>query len=377
MVKGEDPNVAAMAEFAGRQVAPRREALLRPDGFPRDLWSALGAAGLLGIALPRDHGGSGGGYRLLSRCGAALARQGGSLGLASSWLGHCLTGRFFLAGFGDAAQQARWLRPLARGEATLAIAISEPGIGAHPKHLAATAARLDAGWRLEGEKAYVTNGPIAAAFIVLAVSGNEAGRKRFSAFLVPRGTPGLALTPGPEVDFLRPSPHCGLKLAGCIVPPDALLGPEGEAFALLSIPFRDVEDALGCGTMTGALHHLLDRMAEAVAAQEGDARLAAAAELGALAGLAAALDSVALGLAVTLDDGAAPAATAAGVIGFRMMVRLMIERLEALRHRLAFPWSVAAAALLRDIEKSLDIARGPRLARQSRLGLSLLEASPS
>ena len=376
MVQGEDPNAAAMAAFAARHVAPRREALLRPDGFPRDLWAELGASGLLGVSVPQDTGGKGGDYRLLSRCGEALARHGGSLGLASSWLGHCLTARYFLALFGDAAQQAQWLPRLARGEATLAIAISEPGIGAHPKHLAATATRLPAGWRLDGEKAYVTNGPIAAAFIVLAVSGSEGRRKRFSAFLVPRDTPGLALTPGPEIDFLRPAPHCGLALTGCLVPPDALLGPEGDAFPAMAIPFRDVEDAVGCGTMTGALRHLLDRAAAAAAARPDETSADAVAELGALAGLAAALETVALGLAAQLDAGAAPADTAPGIIGFRVMVRTMVERLEVLRRGLALAWSAPEAAMLRDIVKSLDIARGPRLARQSRLGRSLLQPEP-
>lgn len=373
MIQGKDGIVARMNDFAARQVAPRQEALWRPGPFPRDLWAALGSQGLLGVAAPEPFGGAGGGYRLLSRCGEALARHGGNLGLASSWLGHCLTGRFFLQGFGSPAQQARWLPRLAKGEATLAIAISEPGAGAHPKHLSSSATRLAEGWRLDGEKAYVTNGPIAAGFIVLAVSAVEAGRKRFSAFLVPSETKGLELTDGPEVDFLRPSPHCGLRLAGCVVPPDALLGAEGAAFAAMSMKFRDLEDAVGCGKLAGGLGHLLDRAAEAAQSLHGDARAAAAAELGALAGSQAALALVAAGLAAALDDGAAPESTAAGVIGFRLMVQAMVERLEALRRRLGFTWSAPAAALLRDIVKSLDIARGPRLARQSRLGLSLLE----
>jgi hypothetical protein len=64
---------------------------------------------------------------------------------------------------------------------------------------------------------------------------------------------------------------------------------------------------------------------------------------------------------------------APGLIGFRLMVQAMAERLETLRQSLGFSWCPASAALMRDIAKSLDIARGPRLARQSRLGLSLLE----
>ncbi|MGO8915669.1 MAG: acyl-CoA dehydrogenase family protein [Stellaceae bacterium] len=365
-----------MAEFALRHVAPRREALARPGRFPQELWTALGEAGLLGIAAPERFGGLGGGYRDLVLAGAALVRVGGNLGFASSWLGHCLTGRFFLQRFASPPQQARWLPLVARGEATLAVAISEPGAGAHPKHLKSSARRDGGVWRLAGEKAYVTNGPIAAAFIVLAVSAVEAGRKRFSAFLVPRDTPGLALVPGPVVDFLRPAPHCGLRLEDCAVPEDALIGAEGRAFETMSIPFRAVEDAVAAGKLSGALQHLLDRAA--ALAPSGEAREAAAAELGALAGLAAALETLALGLAEALDDAAedAPAQTAR-LVGSRVLTQLLLERLHALAARLGLAWSAAEAALLRDLDKSLDIAKVARLATQTRLGLSVLEHATS
>lgn len=372
----EGNGAATMADFALRHVAPRCAALAQPGPFPRDLWAALGAAGLFGIAVPERFGGRGGGYLDLALAGAALVRGGGNLGLASAWLGHCLTARFFLQRFAGPAQQAHWMPLIARGEATLAIAISERGAGAHPKHLASTARREGDAWRLAGEKAYVTNGPIAAAFIVLAVSNVEAGRKRFSAYLVPRDTPGLTLVPGPEVDFLRPAPHCGLLLAECAVPQAALIGSAGAAFETMSIPFRAVEDAVSAGQLAGALHHLLDHAA--ALAPGGAARAAAAAELGALAGLAAALDALALALAQALDDAAEDAPEQrARLVGARVLTQLLLEQLQALAARLDLAWSAAEAALLRDLEKSLDIAKAPRLTQQTRLGLALLEQAPS
>jgi alkylation response protein AidB-like acyl-CoA dehydrogenase len=357
-----------MAAFAASRVAPRRDEWLRPGQFPRDLWAAMGDAGLLGLATPAEFGGSGGGYPELIAAGQALVRAGGNLGFASSWLGHCLTGRFFVAGFAGPEQRARWLPLIARGTATVAVAISEPGAGAHPKHLKSTARRSTEDWRLDGEKAYVTNGPIAAAFVVLAVSAIEAGRKRFSAFLVPRDTPGLTLVPGPEVDFLRPAPHCGLRLDGCVVPGSALIGVAGEAFETMSIPFRAIEDAVAAGKMVGALRHLIDGAAQAATLSTGP-RDALAAELGALAGLAAVLEAVVLDMPAALAGDTVEARS----IGFRLVTRLAAERLHALPERCGFAWSAAAAMLLRDIDKSLDIAKGPRTAKQTRLGLSLLE----
>jgi alkylation response protein AidB-like acyl-CoA dehydrogenase len=359
----------SMAAFAASHVAPRREEWLRPGQFPRDLWATMGEAGLLGLATSAEFGGAGGGYAALIGAGEALVRAGGNLGVASSWLSHCLTGRFFVEGFAGPEHRALWLPLIARGTATVAVAISEPGAGAHPKHLKATARRSAEGWRLDGEKAYVTNGPIAAAFVVLAVSAVEAGRKRFSAFLVPRDTPGLTLIPGAEVDFLRPAPHCGLRLEGCVVSGPALIGVAGEAFEAMSIPFRAVEDAVAAGKMVSALRHLIDGAAKAAPPFSAGLRDALAAELGALAGLAAVLEAVAIDMPAAL----AGDTVQARLIGFRLVTRMAVERLHALPDRHGFAWSAAAAMLLRDIDKSLDIAKGPRATKQTRLGLTLLD----
>src|SRR5438045_3649434 len=72
--------------------------------------------------------------------------------------------------------------------------------------------------RRDGEKAWVTNGPIADLFIVLAISGRDGERKRYSAYLVPREAPGLEIIATKPLGFLRPSPHCGLQLQAVRVP---------------------------------------------------------------------------------------------------------------------------------------------------------------
>ena len=100
-------------------------------------------------------------------------------------------------------------------EITLSLAISEPGTGAHPKYLQTSASREGDDWVLTGEKSFLTNGPLAALFVVLAVSATEGDKKRLTAFLVPRETPGLSLTDPIHLDFLKPSPHCGIRLDAC------------------------------------------------------------------------------------------------------------------------------------------------------------------
>ena len=256
-------DVAACA----RRLIRGREDLDGPT-YPADLWRALGAAGLLGLTAPEAHGGGGQDLARLREACRAMARHGRSLGAMLAWKTHCTLVHFALVRLGDAAQQAAWLPRLASGEIALATAISEPGAGAHPKRLAARARRTRDGWRLDGDKAWVTNGPMAGLVIVLAVTGEEAGRKRFGAFLTPADTPGLTQTEAGAVDFLRPTGHCGLRLRDVRLPASARLAPDRDIWQEFARPLRMVEDLLGLGARQGALEALLDDAAAAGVADE-------------------------------------------------------------------------------------------------------------
>jgi acyl-CoA dehydrogenase len=261
---------------------------------------------------------------------------------------------------------------MAAGRLTLSVAISEPGVGAHPKHLRATAERSADGWRLTGEKTFLTNGPIAGLFVVVACSGMRDGRKQFSAFLVPRDCPGLTEVAMRPLGFLQSSPHCGIRLDGCEVAAEALLGEEGTAFAALSLPLRHVEDTLGASLNAGAMRHELTRLAAASAALESLPENAAE-QLGALAGLLAGLDCLADAAVADLDHGLAedPLAAARSV-GFRTLAQHFQRLAGSYAAAIGGESDAVTAGLLRDIDRSLDIAKSARLVKQSRLGLRLL-----
>src|SRR5580698_3467809 len=148
-------------------------------------------------------------YRDIARIKAALVERTGLLGVGGVWGGLQMVRSWFIEGFGTAAQKATWLGR------TAAVSISEPGVGAHPKHLTTRAEAVGASWRITGEKAWTSNGPIADVLIVLAITSEDAGRKRYSMFLVPRDTPGLTLKDMPGFHALRPSRHCHVVLDGC------------------------------------------------------------------------------------------------------------------------------------------------------------------
>lgn len=356
---------AAMQEFARRHVAGRD---LQSDAFPHDLWRVMGEAGLFRIGLRGEFGGAGGGYRAIAEAEKVLVAEGGSLGFGLSWTGHQLTALWFIDGFASDAQRAEYLPRLASGALTASVAISEPGIGSHPKHLKATARRDGEHFAIEGEKAFVTNGPIADLFIVLAITSTEEGRNRFSAFLVPKDTPGFTIVPTKPLGFLKPSPHCQLKLENCRVPASSMLGSEGTAFERMSLRFRDVEDGVAAGGMIGIVDHLLRLVARKL---DGEQPAETMAVLGELAALQALIAPVLPSVVDPLDGGKISKDAAAQLVGLRLTVQRMLELIEALQ----LPQDAAIAAIANDLRGSLNIARGPRALRQAKLGADLIARS--
>jgi len=340
----------------------------RSETFPDTIWRALAAAGLFRIGLPQQHGGSDGGYAAIAAGEQALAQHGGVLGLTMSWTGHQLVARHCLVGFASPAQCAHWLPRIADGSSTASVAISEPGVGAHPRDLKTVARRDGTDWLIDGEKAWVTNGPIADLFVVLAITSVASDRKRYSAFLVPRGTDGLALLDMPPLPALRPSPHCRLRLSGCRVPAGSMLGPPDIAYETMALPFRDIEDAVGVSGICGLADHIL----RGLAAIAGPAALPELqSRIGEIAGLLALLRHAAHELAVRLDAGNIAPHDESLLIGARALTRHIVGCLERLRDHLA-PQDPDLLAACADLAFTLDIARGPRAIKQARLGAARL-----
>ena len=296
----------------------------------------------------------------IARIKAAITERTGLLGAGGVWGGRQMVGRWFIEGFGTDTQKAAWL-----GQ-TAAVAISEPGVGAHPKQLTTRAERTGGGWRLTGEKAWASNGPIAAVLIVLAITAEEAGRKRYSMFLVPRGTAGLTLKDMPGFHALRPSRHCHVILNGCLVPADAMLGSEGMAYDRMALPFRDVEDAVGAFGLLGAFRFLIAHLRPLT--EPGNE---AALSLGALVALTAVYEAGAEAVVAPLDLGRVDTGSAT-LVGLRLLATeiLRLARLHLAEHGSA--GNAAVPTLLDDIEATFGVARGPRLARQARLGRARL-----
>src|SRR6266550_7076937 len=148
-----------MTDNSSLEVARRIDAwwAIAKRDIPSDPFEPMARAGLFQIGLPGADS-SLDSYRAIAIAEQAIAAKTGLLGLASAFAARQMTARFFVAGFADAGQRATWLPRIAAGQICAAIAISEPEVGAHPKHLRTAAESSGAGFVVRGRKAWVTNG---------------------------------------------------------------------------------------------------------------------------------------------------------------------------------------------------------------------------
>jgi acyl-CoA dehydrogenase len=364
--------------FARHEIAGRDD-LRECAVMPPELLRAMGDAGLAGIALPTAYGGLGGDLRALAVAAEALAGVGGVKGVVTTWLSRQLTARLHILGHGSTDQRKAYLLKLAAGRLTPCLAISEPGAGAHPKHLSTRAERDGDSFVLNGEKAYLTNGPIADIFLVLAVTGVEKGRKKFSVLIVPRETPGLHLTEGVKIDFLQPAAHCGIRLENVRVPAANLLGPEGDAFAAISLPMRRAEDAIFAASIAGSIRHQLARLANEMAAGSDGRSLDddLLVELGRLVTVPDGLSAMAYRAMELLDTD--PVQNADRITNIaasaRDGARAVQARVRSLIEASGVQPSPGLEAETRDIEKTLGIARSAHDIQARRRALALIDST--
>ena len=190
---------------------------------------ALGDAGLLRHGVPAPFGAHPAiSSRALCVLREALAAHDGLADFAFAMQG---LGAGPISLGGTPAAREAWLPRVASGDAIAAFALSEPDAGSDAGALACRATRTDGGWRLDGVKTWISNGGIADFYCVFARSdAASTGAKGVSAFLVPATTPGLDASA--RLATIAPHPLATVRLDGCVVPIDHLLGEEGRGFAL-------------------------------------------------------------------------------------------------------------------------------------------------
>ena len=214
-------------EICDAELLPRAAADEKAGRFPRDVFSTLGKAGLLGLPFPERYGGGGQPYEVYLQALEEIGARWASVGVGVSV--QALT-CFPLLNYGTEQQRERWLPELIGGDLLGAYCLSEPDAGSDPGAMRTRATRTERGWRLDGTKAWVTHGGQADFYTVLARTGE--GSRGISCFLVPAGTPGLTAAEPEQKMGLTASTTTSMHFDGVEIDADRLIGAEGQGLSI-------------------------------------------------------------------------------------------------------------------------------------------------
>jgi alkylation response protein AidB-like acyl-CoA dehydrogenase len=215
----------AVGDLARRYGREYFAATVRAGKQTDELWQEAGALGYLGVNLPEEYGGGGGGLAELSIVLEELGAAGCPLLLLIVSPAICGT---VIARFGTDEQKRRWLPGLADGSRRMAFGITEPDAGSNSHRITTTARRDPAtgGWRLTGRKVFISGVDIAdATLIVGRTEDARTGKLKPCLFIVDRDTAGFEFRQI-EMDLAAPEKQFQLFLDEVALPADALVGDE-------------------------------------------------------------------------------------------------------------------------------------------------------
>jgi alkylation response protein AidB-like acyl-CoA dehydrogenase len=224
----EQREVGALArEIAEREIAPHIAHWDRTHHFPRELYTKLNAAGLMGLTIDERYGGAGADYLSYALAIEELARvdAGTAVTLSVHLMIAAAIGRL-----GTDEQQAEYLPRLGTGDVIAGFALTEPGAGSDAAALLSTARRDGDHFVLNGRKQWCTNGAYAGVTMAMFRTGS-AESKGISAFLIDHSLPGIVVEKTTEKLGIHTSNTVDLAFDDMRVPASALLGAEGTGLS--------------------------------------------------------------------------------------------------------------------------------------------------
>jgi alkylation response protein AidB-like acyl-CoA dehydrogenase len=250
--------VAALGKRFGREYFTR---VVAEGKHTDELWAEAASLGYLGVNLPEEYGGGGGGMTELAIVLEELGAAGCPLLMMVVSPAICGT---VIARFGTEEQKREWLPGLADGSRKMAFGITEPDAGSNSHRITTTARRdgtASGDWLLTGRKVFISGVDIADATLVVGRTEDaRTGKLKPCLFIVPRDAPGFTRSPI-EMELSAPEKQFELVLDDVRLPAEALVGDEDagllQLFAGLN-PERIMTAAFGIGMGRHAIDRALD-----------------------------------------------------------------------------------------------------------------------
>ena len=222
-------------DFAENEVKPIAQEVDEKHMFPMENVKKMQKLGFLGIPFAKEYGGQGADILTYIMCVEEMSKVCGTTGVIVS--AHTSLCADPIATYGTEEQKQKYLVPLCNGEKLGAFGLTEPGAGTDAQGVQTKAVLDGDEWVLNGSKCFITNGEVADVYIIIAytdVVEDRRGRKvkKFSAFIVEKGTPGFSFGTKENKMGICGSSTYELIFQDCRIPKDNLLGPQGKGFPI-------------------------------------------------------------------------------------------------------------------------------------------------
>ena len=216
-----------VAEFVDEEVVPRAGEIDETDEVPWDLLEAMADLDLMGMPIPEEYGGAGLDYHAYASALEEISRGSGGLGTIVA--AHISLACNMIYEYGDEAQKAEYLTPLAAGSEIGAFGLSEPGAGSDVPAMETVAERDGEGYVVNGGKLWISNGSIAETVVLFAKTDPDAGRQGISSFVVrPEDDEGFVVEGTEHKLGDKGCPTAELRFDDIYLPVSRRLGNEGD-----------------------------------------------------------------------------------------------------------------------------------------------------